>query len=155
MNGTSTTHNYTFTSALNDSDLAGDYIYYVRCNDTNGNIATISSFISFVLDTDGNYNYTQWLYPAWDTLWLPDADIMMSDMGYTDFNISVMLGNSKFLHNDPYTTVYYYNGSVWSGYFTSLGTASSDLKYVNNTNDKPYWLKLNTSVVTTKTRFQI
>ncbi|MBW2966201.1 hypothetical protein KY342_03810, partial [Candidatus Woesearchaeota archaeon] len=154
MNGNSTTHNYTFSTALNDSDLAGDYVYYIRCNDSNGNIATVSSFISFVLDTDGNYNYTQWLYPTWDTLWLPDSDIM-GTMGYSDFNVSVILGNSKFLHNDPYTDVYYYNGSAWTGYSPATGWAGSDLQYVNNTNDKPYWIKLNTTIVTTKTRFQI
>ena len=154
MNGASTTHNYTFSSALNDSDLAGDYIYYIRCNDTNGNTMTISSFISFVLDTDGNHNYTQWLYPTWDTLWLPDSDIM-GIMGYSDFNISVILGNSHFIHNDSYTDVYYYNGSAWTGYSPATGWAGSDLQYVNNTNDKPYWIKLNTTIVTTKTRFQI
>ena len=107
-----------------------------------------------MLDTDGNYNYTQWLYPAWDTLWLPDKSIMQT-MGYSDFNISVMLSNSKFLHNNPYTDVYYYNGSTWTGYSTSTGWAGSDLKYVNATNDKPYWLKLNATIVTIKTRFQI
>jgi hypothetical protein len=155
MNGAGgTTHNYTFTTALNDSDLAGDYVYYIRCNDTDGNIMTVSSFISFVLDTDGNYNYTQWLYPTWDTLWLPDSSIMQT-MGYTNFNVSVMLGNSKFLHSNPYTDVYYYNGSSWIGYSPATGWAGSDLKYVNNTNDKPYWLKLNNTIVTAKTRFQI
>ena len=114
----------------------------------------IVAFVSFVLDTDGNYNYTQWVYPTWDTLWLPDKSIMQS-IGYTDFNITVMLGNSHFLHNSSYTEVYYYNGSAWSGYSASTGWAGSDLKYVNSTNDKPYWIKLNSSIVTTKTRFQI
>ena len=154
MNGAGTTHNYTFSTALTDSDLVGDYVYYVRCNDSEGNLMTTSSFISFVLDTDGNYNYTQWLYPTWDTLWLPDDD-MMGIMGYSNFNISVMLGNSRFLHANPYTDVYYYNGSAWSGYSPTTGWQGSDLKYVNNTNDKPYWIKLNSSVVVTKTRFQI
>jgi len=154
MNGTGTTHNYTFTSALNDSDLVGDYVYYIRCNDTSGNLMTVSSFVSFVLDTDGNHNYTQWLYPIWDTLWLPSKSIMQT-MGYTDFNISVMLSNDRFLHSNPYTDVYYYNGSDWAGYSPATGWAGSDLKYVNNTNDKPYWLRLNTSTVTIKTRFQI
>jgi len=153
-NSAGTEHSYTFTSSLTDSDLAGDYVYYIRCQDTANNTMTVSSFISFVLDTDGNYNYTQWLYPTWDTLWLPDAGIL-STMGYTNYNISVILSDNHFLHNDSYTDVYYYNGSTWVGYSKVTGWAGSDLKYVNNTNDKPYWIKLNTSVVSTKTRFQI
>jgi hypothetical protein len=79
----------------------------------------------------------------------------MGTMGYTDFNISAMLGNSHFIHNNPYTDVYYYNGSAWTGYSPATGWAGSDLKYVNNTNDKPYWMKLNTTIVPIKTRFQI
>ena len=146
-----TEHNYTFTNALNDSDLVGDYVYYVRCNDTSGNLMTVSSFISFVLDTDGNYNYTQWLDPTWDTLWLPSTTIMQN-MTYTDFNITVILGNSHFLHNNPYTEVYYYNGSTWTAYSITTGWEGSDLQYVNETNDNPYWIKLNT---TEKTRFKL
>ncbi len=152
--GAGTSHNYTFASALTDSDLNGDYVYYVRCQDISSNAMTTSSFISFVLDTDGNYNYTQWLYPIWDTLWLPDTSIL-NIMGYTDYNLSYMLNNSRFLHNNSYTNVYYYNGSHWAGYNTAVGQSGSDLQYVNNTNDKPYWMKLNSTVVSIKTRFQI
>jgi hypothetical protein len=153
MSGSGTqNHNYTITTALNDST----YTYYIRCNDTIGNVMIISSTISFILDTTGNFNYTQSLVGTssgrWNTLWLPSQSVMEA-MSYSSattnaWNISYVLSTNGGLGTN-YNIVYYYNGSAWASFRLGSWTASS-LQYMNNTNDKPYWINM-----TTTDRFEI
>jgi hypothetical protein len=146
MSGTSTIHTVTL-STLSD----GTYTYFIRCNDTIGNVMTISSTISFILDTTGNFNYTQTL-TGWDDLWIPSQSVMEA-MGYTRtttnaWNISYVLSTVAGLGTN-YNLVYYYNGSSWAS-FNRANWAASSLQYMNNTNDKPYWIN-----ITTSDRFEI
>jgi len=145
-------HNYTFTTALNDST----YTYYIRCIDTAGNTMTLSATLSFILDTTGNFNYTQDLTGSssgtWNTLWIPTQSVM-EVMGYTagttsDWNISYVLTTTGGLGTN-YILVYYYNGTGWASFSRGSWDASS-LQYTNNTNDSPYWIN-----VTTTDRFEI
>jgi len=148
MSGSGTqNHNYTITTALSDST----YTYYIRCNDTTGNAMTLSATLSFILDTTGNFNYTQTL-TGWDDLWIPPQSVM-EGMGYTStttngWNISYVLSTVAGLGTN-YNLVYYYNGSAWAS-FNRGSWAASSLQYVNNTNDKPYWINM-----TTTDRFEI
>jgi len=153
MTGSGTqNHNYTITTALNDST----HTYYIRCNDTAGNTMTLSATLSFILDTTGNFNYTQDLTGStsgtWDTLWIPSQSVMEA-IGYTatatnDWNISYVLTTTGGLGTN-YNLVYYYNGSAWASFNKGSWDASS-LQYMNNTNDDPYWINM-----TVTDRFEI
>ncbi|MCX6709953.1 MAG: hypothetical protein NTV63_03325 [Candidatus Woesearchaeota archaeon] len=144
----------TMTASGNAMQHTGDlgtlsdsiYNYWVACSDTAGTIKEFT--IGFILDTDANFNYTQWLTPIWDTLWIPPQTVL-ENMSYSNFTITAMLNSIS----SNYSQAFYYNGSAWIGYNKALQWDLNALRYVNNTNDKPYWLKLNVS--TKDIRYQI
>ncbi|MBI3190124.1 hypothetical protein HYZ41_00310 [archaeon] len=144
----STAHNYTLSSQ-NDGVKA----YYARCQDTAGNVMTSSSVIWFSIDTTGNYNYTQpttgYFSTGWKTLFIPTQTIMEST-GKTSaatgsFNFTSILSSMGSNWNYMYYNV---NGSS-SGWVLATRTdpGGSTLKYVNNTNDKPYYINVTASNV--------
>lgn len=116
-----------------------NYTLTFVCEDVYGNTNTLDVAFTVAIN---NYNYTQWLRNIWDKLWLPDESIM-TNMSYSDFNITNILSSI----DGYYEEVYYYNGSAWACYSPTLGWNGSDLQYANNTNDKPYWVKLNTTAL--------
>ncbi len=142
MNGSSLNHTYNLTG-LSD----GVHARYVRCSDSSGNNMSASSVIWFSINTTGNFNYTQSLNKGWNTLFIPQTGVLTT-MGYNssntqNWNISYIL-NLSLAGN--YTLVYYNTDGTGSGWksFNATDWAGSDLKYINNTNDKPYWI--NTTV---------
>ena len=102
----------------------GNYTLTFICTDASGNSNTLEVAFSVAINS---YNYTQWLRNTWDKLWLPDESIM-TNMSYSDFNITNILDSI----DGYYEEVYYYNGSAWACYSTTLGWAGSDLQYANN-----------------------
>jgi len=124
----------------------GTYNYFIACNDTAGTIKEFT--ISFIVDTDSNFNYTYWLTPIWDWFFIPPQSVL-ENMSYSNFNITTMLTSIA----SNYSQVFYYNGSAWIGYNKALQWDLNALRYVNNTNDRPYWIKLEN--VSTKVRYQI
>ncbi len=150
--GTGTTHNYTL-SGQND----GVYAYYVRCADTFGNTMTASGIVWFEIDTRGNFNYTQpstgYFAVGWSTLFIPTQTIMESagkTAGTTgSFNFTSILSSLSSNWNYMYYNV---NGSS-TGWVLATRTdpGGSTLKFVNNTNDKPYFINITAS----NTRFTI
>jgi len=140
MTGTSLTHNFTLTSLAD-----GVHARYVRCSDSSGNNMTTSTVIWFSVNTTGNFNYTQGLNRGWNTLFIPQTGVLTT-MGYNssntqNFNITYMLNLSL---NGNYSLVYYNTDGTSSGWksFNVTDWAGSDLKYINNTNDKPYWINM-------------
>lgn len=144
MNTTSyRTHNAQLSGL---SDQA--YTYFVRCNDTSGNLMTVSTAISFIVDTTGNWNYTESLNKGWNTLYIPDTGVL-GTMGFNIsdekniLNISNFLTKTGHLENN-YNAVYYNIDGSATGWRTFMpdNWALSDLQWINNSNDKPYWINM-------------
>ncbi|MBI4170162.1 MAG: hypothetical protein HY514_00570 [Candidatus Aenigmarchaeota archaeon] len=140
MTGSSLTHNFTLTSLAD-----GVHARYVRCSDSSGNNMTSSSVIWFSINTTSNFNYTQSLNKGWNTLFIPQTGVLTT-MGYNssntqNWNITYILNLSL---NGNYSLVYYNTDGTSSGWksFNVTDWAGSDLKYINNTNDKPYWINM-------------
>jgi hypothetical protein len=77
-------------------------------------------------------------------MWLPPTSILQS-MGYTSsstntWNISTMLQSL----GTNYNVVYYNIDGTSTGWkvFIRGDWAGSDLKYISNANDKPYWINM-------------
>jgi hypothetical protein len=151
-------------SATIDTSMLGDgaiVYYYVTGVDnatnsfsTNNGSAT-NPLSNFKVGVTG-FNYTQDLTGSasgtWNTLWIPSQSVM-EGMGYTSattnaWNISYVLTTIGGLGTN-YNLVYYYNGTSWTSF--NIGSwAASSLQYMNNTNDKPYWINM-----TANDRFEI
>ncbi len=126
----------------------GAYKWNVRCNDSAGNSAFNATNYTLTVNTLPDINYSQALTKNWNTLNIPTTTIMGGTPGMTfantqGWNISYVLSTRGKLDNN-YDLVYYNTDGTNSGWksFAREDWAGSSLQYVNNTNDKVYWINM-------------
>ena len=140
MSGTGITHDYSL-GTLED----GDYNYYVRCKDlTAGNEMAASAIIDFDVDTSSLYDYAEWLYPTWDSFFLPK--LVLDDIfGEVTHETGAVLDSLNNSGTYSYEVVWYYDGTGWLKYTPNAAHPwLNTLTEFNDGINSPYWIKMGT-----------
>jgi hypothetical protein len=161
-----TTNNTYHTVDLNAATgvpVLADGTYYIELRATDAWNNTYQTLAVFEVDSDANFNYTQWLVPTWDIVWLPDEDIIKADpssptKGFGISNLST--GNIFRSLSGNYSIIWYYDGTdgKWKYYKPGEDEAWQKannpywLADVAHVNDRPYWVFLTTEK---KVRFEL
>jgi len=106
---------------------------------------TKGKIIAFTVDTAGSYGYTEWLGPStWDSFFLPKL-ILDDLLGIEDHPTSSVLSSLYDDDEEQYTydVVWYYNGEDWVSYSPTAPEFMNDLNNFDDTENKPYWIKMN------------
>ncbi|MCK4521770.1 MAG: hypothetical protein KAU20_04290 [Nanoarchaeota archaeon] len=141
----SMTHDIDLSTACAGSACAsGGHTVYVQANDSTGQWSdiTVDSYRSFTISDDTNN--TQKLNKNWDTLNLGMASQWINISNPVESNISTFLTTIGHLGTN-YNLVYYYLDGTWK-YFKRGNWTTSNLKYINNTNDQMYWINMSKEV---------
>lgn len=149
------TCNFTFSSA-DPAYVFGSNTAYVNVSDNATNAATRSEVNFTVTNVGGTANYT---YPTsgtfptgWNTMFIPHQSIIettgrnASTTG--DFNFTSIMSSL----GTSWNLMYYNTNGTSTGWVLATRTdfAGSTLKYLNNTNDKPYYINITITGMTFK-----
>jgi hypothetical protein len=146
--GTSTTYSTTIDTSKLSNDMY--VIYYITGSDnatnsiTNGGSAS-SPLANITIDQYCGNNGTALTYCkhsgaiTWFELWLPQGSIMNTWSSLSGNRTAPKVLESI---SGTYSYLYYYNTTSWISYDPSVPWSQSDLKYMNNTNNYPYWINM-------------
>ncbi|MBI5698501.1 MAG: hypothetical protein HZC29_08520, partial [Thaumarchaeota archaeon] len=155
--GTSTTYTVTISTA---GLASGQYVPYYISGSDNATNAIASGVggnstnplgnitIDIYCGNEGvalSFCSKDYLYDwNWRSVFLPYGSVVNN---YTSLSGNRSTSTVLASISGKYNYVYYYNGSQWTSYDTSVGLAQSDLKYMNQSNSNPYWLNMTSPAV--------
>jgi hypothetical protein len=148
---TASSNNRNHTKSITGlSDSAANYVYFVRCNDTSGNLQTIGTSVSFYVDTRSNFNITvpnilgEYLWATgskWNSFALP-LWLLQNSTTLTYYNVTSVLSSVNGNFDNFYVDIG--NNDTWRSYVPG-GSINSFTDFTYNGAASVYYIHMNTT----------